>query len=270
MRTALVVAAISAFSADALAQDFRIGGELGLYHNEIGDASITFLTEVIDLDVTLFDTVAIVAAVPFVQLFAAGEGENEERFRIGNPQVSAYYQLSLELLRLRIGGGIGIPAAQVPDDLEAFTAILTYAGAAQMHGTLNIWHWTPETVPVMVPSLRIDVDLAIVSIDAGADIIVFVPIDDAAGDEVEVGVPLFAGAMVHLAMIGIGARLGAVFFPTMEEGDDKAQVSLSPRITATFEPIELEARATLNLDKPGATFDDEGVWGFFFGVHAVF
>src|SRR5687767_3120478 len=123
MRTAAVLA-LSLISVDAYAQDFqlRIGGEIGLFHDSLGDSSITALTEVIDADLTLLDSVALVGGIPFVQIFGGGE----ERFRIGNPYAAAYYHLKGEYLKLRIGADFAIPAAQLPDDEELFTALVMY------------------------------------------------------------------------------------------------------------------------------------------------
>jgi hypothetical protein len=269
MNRAIVAAALSAISVDAYAQDFRIGGELGLFHQDFGLASGTVLTEVIDADIVLVDTVALVAELPLLQIFSSAESAGTEaRFRIGNPHFAAYYHSQGDILKLRIGGGVAVPAAQLPDD-EFSGAAASYGFATAMYGLLRPWLWQPEALPIQVPSLRIGADISIVTIEASGDIVIMVPIND--GQDVEVLVPLSAGAMVHLWFLGLGGSIGAAFLPTAGEGADRLQVSLSPRITATFGPVELEARLTMNLDEPfGFAFDDGGIWGFFLGVHAQF
>jgi hypothetical protein len=264
MRT-IAVFALSLISVDAYAEDFRIGGEIGLFHDDVPVGSITALTEVIDADISIIDSLALVGGLPFVQIFGGGE----ERFRIGNPYAAAYYQMKGEYLRLRIGGGFAIPAAQLPEDEELFTALLMYGLGLSMNGVQGPWLWAPETVPIMVPSLRIGADIGILAIDGTADLVLMIPLHPDDGQDVEIFVPLSAGALVRLWVIGIGMRIGGVFLPT--DDDDKFQFSLAPVITAELGPIELEARLTMNIDEPfGFSFEDGGVWGFFLGVHAVF
>jgi hypothetical protein len=269
MRSVVLVAAISVFSAeaDAYAFDFRIGGELGLYHNDFGIDSFTVLTQVIDADLSIIDSLALTAGIPFVESF----GGDEVRFRIGNPWVLAYFQANGDTLTFRLGGGLAIPAAQLDED--SFEGFVIYQFALAMYGVQSPWMYTPETFPIILPSLRFELDLGILSIDGAADLVLLVPFNSEDGQDFEVMLPLSAGAMVHVAFLGFGARIGAAILPTGTQfgTDDKIQLSLSPVITAMLGPIELEARLTMNLDDPfGFAFDDDGIFGFFLGVHAVF
>ncbi len=275
MKPAIVVIttlSLSAAAISARAGDYRIGGEVGLYHDSTEGASLTALTEVIDADITVVDSIAIVGALPFVQIIGTGGNSTEARFRIGNPYAAAYYQMGTDLFRLRIGGGFAIPAAQLPNDQNALLAAITYSVALGMHGFQGPWLWSPETLPVTVPSLRLRVDLGLVEIQGGGDVALLIALNtDNDRDKVEVMLPLYAGALVHLGFLGAGADIGAAFFPTAGSGADKFQLSISPKLTATFGPVELETRLTMNIDHPaGFAFDQGGIWGFFVGAHAVF
>jgi hypothetical protein len=254
--------------------DYRIGGELGLYHNDLdGDGSFTSLTEVIDADLTFLDALAVSVSLPFAQIIISDGQTNESRFRIGNPTLAAYYQYRDSTFRVRIGGGIGIPAAQVPndDDEGTFLAFIVYGAGLAMHGLQSPWLWTPESLPLLLPSFRFDADLGLVSIDGRADIVLLFTLDEDFQDDVEVAIPLEAGVLVHVQFVGIGARLGLGTFPTAGDDIDAVQVSLSPRITFDLDFLELEARLSMNLDDPfGFAFDNDGFFGFFLGAHAVF
>jgi hypothetical protein len=269
---ALLVGSISSlFAADAFALDLRIGGEFGLYHNSAGSSGVTVLTEVIDADISL-ESFAVVAQLPFTQLIGTSPADDQTLFRIGNPSVLLYYQIQGDVLTARIGAGFGLPAAQLPNNGgDLFTVFGVYAAAWGMNGLLQPWLWVPEHIPLMVPSLRLSADISLVSIEVGSDVTVLIPIDDNFDDGVDVIIPSYAGALIDLGFIGFGLRLGGVLTPTANEGADKFQLSLAPRILATLGPVELEARLVMNLDEPlGFAFDDSGVFGFFLGVHGVF
>jgi hypothetical protein len=266
MRSMLLIAAISLGSADAYAFDFRIGGELGLYHNDRQLSAITGLTQVIDVDMS-FGSFALAGGVPFAETVVAGRAE----FRFGNPWVLAYYQSKGDTLTLRIGGGAAFPAAQLElgDESEGYAL---YQIALGMYGLQAPWMYTPETIPLMIPSLRIDIELGAISIDLAGDVVLFVPFNSGDGQPFELALPLSAGMMVHVSFFGFGARVGAAVLPTgTQANEDKIQLSLSPRLTAAAGPIELEARLTMNLDDPyGFAFAAHGVYAVFLGAHIEF
>ena len=261
-------------SIDARAQTtFEVGVEMGLYHNRLGDAdgSVTGLRQVIDGEVLLFDTVAISAALPFSEIILSGGGDTEARARVGNPLLALYYHLGGETLTLRVGGGLALPVANIPDDDDGLVALVVYGVGLAMNGFQDPWFWLPETMPILLPSLRISADIGLVTLDARGDVVIAVPITETDQRDTEVILPASIGALVHVYMIGIGVRFGATAIATGDDEQDKGQLSLAPVVTADFDPVQLEARLVMNLDDPlGFAFDDEGFFGFFLGVHAVF
>ncbi|HTM45144.1 MAG TPA: hypothetical protein VL137_09335 [Polyangiaceae bacterium] len=183
-------------------------------------------------------------------------------FMIGNPYAALSYLSEREALRFKIGGGVALPLVRAGDVAEYANALT----AAAMDGFQNSFLWTSRTMSLVAPMRLETGQVPIFSLD-GAPI---VGLPTGKGGDMELSVQLAPGASVYVGYSTlVGARLPLYWIPT-QSGDD-ASVALEPFVRHEIDSIFLNARLTLNLDKPlGFAFDRDGFWGLHLGGGGTF
>ena len=277
-----------------LALELGIFGDGDYLGNE--DVSVFHLSPFVRFFYPLRDNVLLSADWGFA--FASfDDGDSDESdFRTGNIFLGAHYVRHEGDLRFRVGGGLTLPIANIPDadndqELEdAFVALATYATAVAARGAWDLWLWLPETMSLVVP-FRLEKRLA-PAIELGVDaaLAMLIPIaDNEGGTDLLIQV---AGDLAFLLSqdVRLGFRLQFAWVATDDESDDapnftsmiftddddpgendELQLSFEPYVRGYLGSGFLQARLVINLDEPaGFGFDDDGVWGLFLGGGVLF
>ncbi len=80
------------------------------------------------------------------------QADPQNTFRFGNPYLAFHYQGRKGQFSYRAGGGVTVPAATLPDDInDQVAAASAYALAAAIRGNNSFWLWDPHTVSVIIP-----------------------------------------------------------------------------------------------------------------------
>jgi hypothetical protein len=276
--------------------------ELGIFADGdylgIDDFSVFHLSPFIRFFYPAMDQLMISADWGFAYAsFDDHDDHDESDFRTGNPFIGAHYVKHGRDLRFRIGGGLTLPLANIPDVErprhlnDALVAYATYATALAARGAWDIWLWLPETMSLVVP-FRLEKGLS-QSVELGVDaaLAILIPIADNDG-ETEVFLQA-AGDFAFLlsANVRLGLRLQFAWLATDDDdrfespdytdllfndddsdGDDDFQLSFEPYVRGYLgQGGFLQARLVINLDEPaGFAFDDDGVWGLFLGGGILF
>jgi len=194
----------------------------------------------------------------------------ESGFHPGNPFAAAWYVLSQPNLHVRVGAGVAVPLANIPDDnvRHAALASQTYSTAIAMRGAWNVWLHVPEELSVVVPG-RMDYTLS-PNIVLGADLGLAMVLSTSDGglaffNNDSNAVIQFGGDVAYRAgMIDAGIAVRGVWFPTID--GDKFQLSTEPFVRADFGAAFANLRMVINIDEPsGFSFSEDEVWGLFLG-----
>lgn len=187
------------------------------------------------------------------------DGTNSEGgFRLGNPYVAGHYRFASGDFYGRVGAGVGLPAARVSETslVDAAVGILGYAGALGMDGFYDTWRWLPNTLAVVVP-FRFEM-LAGEQLSLAADGALMGLASTREGGESRYAFNLAGEAAYRTNGHAFGARLQVA---TIESDGDGTQVSLVPFARIDLGTAFLNLRLLLNLGRPGASFDEGGIWG---------
>ena len=267
--TALILL-VAPLGRTAFAQfDYR--AEVGLFADSEGDASLLSISPLFEFGYQL-SVVQLNAAWGFTHLSLSDDDESESTFKAGSPYLEALYRIETDNRLMLVGLGIGIPLASLPDidsesEVEDYLVdAVAYGVAASVHGLWDMWLWTPEYLPIVVP-YRTATTMPRVTISGEAALAFYLPIGDNEGD-LEVDLQTGAEVFGDLGPVTLGGRLRTVWMITGDgDGDDDAQISLEPFVRLNLTVIAIDVALTINLDDPlGFAFEDDGIWGLHIGL----
>ena len=136
---------------------FHILGDIGLFAGKLeGDQRSIVVSPVVEMRFQL--TYNFLMQVQWGFAYANvdrdpdGDVEADNTFRVGNPFVAFHYQGKKNQFSYRVGAGVAIPVASLPDDVPSrVTASSAYYLAAALRGNTEFWLWDPHTVSVIIP-----------------------------------------------------------------------------------------------------------------------
>jgi hypothetical protein len=252
----------------------ELAGELGFAVSDIEGATGYWLSPLLGGWLRVEDTIAISVDWGFVSLSTspdptpAGSGSV---VGLGNPFVGVHSVRHHEPTELRVGVGMSVPVASLSGtDREA--AWDAYYGAMAMRGMWEWWLWVPDSMTLAVPvewDSVLDGKLewggsvslaATVILDKPQRTNVFLREDPRTADLL---IPFALYGGYRFGNVALGSHLQNVF---VASGKTELQLSVSPYLRLTLGDGHLDARFTINVDKPmGFAFSDRGFWGAHLG-----
>ena len=187
-----------------------------------------------------------------------GRFDMQDDGRFINPYLGLDWRLSsTRRVNLRLGFGVTIPAAE-NDDGEARANLLGSMGA---WGMRDPWVWPEGVTSLVVPmqgSLRAS---RYVRLLGDAALALMVRTRGQHAGQLGPAAQARAGAeLLPFSALRIGGRAGIVWLPGRD--GDPEQLALEPHVALVLPPVDLEARAVLNLDGPfGPTPEAHRQWG---------
>ena len=192
------------------------------------------------------------------------QGESDNTFRIGNPYAAFHYQGKKNQFSYRVGVGVTIPAATLPDDnAERIVAQTAYTLAAALRGNTGFWLWDAHSVSVIIPIAferrKPSGFLWGMYLDTG----VMIKINDKNNrDKKNDFIMQTVGMMGYQATdwLRVGSRVSLVLIPKFSGA--KTQLAVEPYVRFGNENAFGAIRLNVNLDNPwGFSFDKGQVWG---------
>jgi hypothetical protein len=246
---------------------FHILGEIALFAGKLeGDERSIIVSPLVEMRFQLAYNVIMQAVwgMAYANLDTE-DGDPQNTFRFGNPYIAFHYQGKKNQFSYRMGVGVTIPVATLPDDLNERLTIApsAYALAAAVRGNTMYWLWDPHTVSVIVPLAmerrKPSGFLWGVYLDTGALIKI---------DEKNARTSKTDFIMQMVAMMGyqatdwlrVGSRFSLVLIPKFRE--QNTQLAVEPYLRFGNEKAFGAIRVNINLDNPwGFSFDARQVWG---------
>ncbi len=194
-------------------------------------------------------------------------GMTTSPFRSGNPYLGVLWVHHADAYDLRLGGGVAIPLASLPDPSSGSVqlAMETYALAWGMRGGRGAWLWWPSTLG-LVPSARIDGLTGKLAWGGTLTGAVLVPTDRGrtTGLVIELtgraGYRPSPGFETGLGLSGV-AILGGSDPTASGLARDRFQSSANLYVRAGFQAGWVDVRLVMNLDRPfGFAFDEGRIW----------
>ncbi len=254
---------------------FHILGELGLFAGNLEDGQKRVLLSPL-FDMRLQLAYSVLFQITWGMSYANidnDQGESENSFRIGNPYAAFHYQGKKKQFSYRLGVGVTIPAATLPDDnAERITAQTAYTLAAAMRGNTGFWLWDAHSVSVIVPVAferrKPSGFLWGMYLDTG----VMIKINDKNNrDKKNDFIMQTVGMMGYQATdwLRVGSRVSLVLIPKFSGA--KTQLAVEPYLRFGNENAFGAIRLNVNLDNPwGFSFDKGQVWGLRIAGGAAF
>jgi hypothetical protein len=183
---------------------------------------------------------------------------------VGNIFLGASYVHESENIRLKLGGGIGVPTAQTTRIDRAFALGV----AAAMRGFQDGWFWLNDALPLVVTA-HLETRGGPVAFVGDAAPYVIVPIGDRSRADFAFQIAP-AVAVSASDEVALGLALPLFVVPTQQTGD-KAQFSLEPFLRVATGSAFLSLRLTMPIDEPlGFAFDTRKFWGLHLGLGGAF
>jgi hypothetical protein len=256
---------------------FHIMGELGLFAGTLeGDQRSIVMSPLIEMRLQL--AYSVLFQVVWGMSYANVDREDDDpdnAFRVGNPYAVFHYQGKKGQFSYRVGVGVTIPAATLPDDLDARVggaAQSAYTLAAALRGNTMYWLWDAHSVSVIVPVAferrKPSGFLWGAYVDTGAMIKISENNNRTSKTDF---------IMQMVAMMGyqatdwlrVGSRFSLVLIPKFSLAN--TQLAVEPYLRFGNENAFGAIRVNINLDNPyGFSFDDRQVWGLRIAGGAAF
>ena len=245
---------------------FHILGELGLFAGNLEDGQKRVLVSPL-FDLRLQIAYSVLFQVTWGMSYANvdnDQGESDNTFRIGNPYAAFHYQGKKNQFSYRVGVGVTIPAATLPDDnAERIVAQTAYTLAAALRGNTGFWLWDAHSVSVIIPIAferrKPSGFLWGMYLDTG----VMIKINDKNNrDKKNDFIMQTVGMMGYQATdwLRVGSRVSLVLIPKFSGA--KTQLAVEPYVRFGNENAFGAIRLNVNLDNPwGFSFDKGQVWG---------
>jgi len=257
---------------------FHILGELGLFAGKLeGQQRSIVVSPLIEMRLQLAYSVLMQVqwgmSYANVDLDPDGNIPADNSFRIGNPYVAFHYQGKKKQFSYRLGVGVTVPAASLPDDInDQVTAASAYFLAAALRGNTGFWLWDPHTVSVIVPIAferrKPGGFLWGAYLDTGA----LIKLNDKNARTSKTDFIMQMAAMMGYQAtdwLRVGSRFSLVLIPKFKEMN--TQLAVEPYLRFGNDNGFGAVRFNINLDNPwGFSFDDNQVWGLRIGGGAAF
>lgn len=186
--------------------------------------------------------------------------------RIGNPYVGASYIKDGPDFRLKVGGGLALPAFSIDSFSDVGPALAGLATRAYQES----WLWYADSVPIVAP-VHFEAPLG-TPVSFVGDAAAFFAI--AIGDrrESDFGVQLAPGFAAHAGdAVSLGARLTVFKLLIAQGSGDTSQLAIEPFVRYAADPVFASLRFTMPLDEPlGFAFDTNRFWGLHLGLGVGF
>jgi hypothetical protein len=262
----------------AHAKRFHILGELGMFAGKLeGDQRSIVMSPIVEMRFQLAYSVVMQAmwglSYANVDLDPDGNIPPDNTFRFGNPYLAFHYQGRKKQFSYRLGVGVTIPAATLPDEITAqVTAASAYFLAAAIRGNNNFWLWDPHTVSVIIPigfeRYKPSGFLWGAYLDTGA----LIGLNDKNARTSKTDFIMQMAAMMGYQAndwLRVGSRFTLVLIPKFEEM--KTQMAIEPYLRFGNDNAFGAIRVNVNLDNPwGFSFDADQVWGLRIAGGAAF
>jgi hypothetical protein len=258
---------------------FHILGEVGLFAGKReGDQRSIVVSPLVEMRLQLAYSflMQLVWGMSYGNLDRQVDGADvdpDNTFRFGNPYAAFHYQGKKNQFSYRVGLGVTIPAATLPDDpVDYTTASNTYYLAAALRGNRMFWLWDPHTVSVIVPvafeRTKPSGFLWGAYLDTGA----LIKLNDKnARTQTTSFIMQMAAMMGYQATdwLRVGSGFSLVLIPKF--GEFTTQLAVEPFLRFGSDNAFGAIRLNINLDNAyGFSFDQEQVWGLRIGGGAAF
>jgi len=259
---------------------FHILGEVGVFAGKLeGDQRSIVVSPLIEMRIQLAYSVLLqlVWGMSYANVDRSTDVDvdPENSFRIGNPYAVFHYQGKKGQFSYRLGLGVTIPAATLPESIdERFggAAQSAYSLAAAMRGNTMYWLWDAHSVSVIVPVAfersKPSGFLWGAYLDTGA----MIKIDEKNNRTSKTDfIMQMIGMMGYQATdwLRVGSRFSLVLIPKFDA--NKTQLAVEPYLRFGRDNAFGAIRLNVNLDNPwGFSFDKGQVWGLRIGGGAAF
>ena len=262
-------------SEKAHTRRFHILGELGMFAGKLeGDQRSIVMSPIVEMRFQLAYNVVMQAVwgMSYGNL-DRDQADAQNTFRFGNPYLAFHYQGRKGQFSYRAGGGVTVPAATLPDDInDQVAAASAYALAAAIRGNNNFWLWDPHTVSVIIPialeRYKPSGFLWGAYLDTGA----LIKLNDKNARTSKTDFIMQMAAMMGYQAtdwLRVGSRFSLVLIPKFKE--QNTQLAVEPYLRFGKDNAFGSIRVNINIDNPwGFSFDDRQVWGLRFGGGAAF
>jgi hypothetical protein len=261
--------------AKAHTKRFHILGEIGLFAGKLeGDQKSVVVSPLLEMRLQLAYSVLfqVVWGMSYANVDREDSGPDNS-FRVGNPYAAFHYQGKKKEFSYRVGLGVTIPAASLPDDInDQVTAASAYALAAALRGNNMFWLWDPYTVSVIVPVAfersKPRGFLWGAYLDTGA----LIKINDKNPRTSKTDFIMQMAAMMGYQAtdwLRVGSRFSLVLIPKFKE--QNTQLAVEPFLRFGNDNGFGAVMLNINIDNPwGFSFDQRQVWGLRIGGGAAF
>lgn len=257
---------------------FHILGEVGTFAGKLeGEQRSIVVSPIVEMRFQLAYSVVMQAVwgLSYANVDRDPDGNipPDNTFRFGNPYLAFHYQGRKKQFSYRVGAGVTIPAATLPDEINAqVTAASAYALAAAIRGNNNFWLWDPHTVSVIVPigfeRYKPSGFLWGAYLDTGA----LIKLNDKNARTSKTDFIMQMAAMMGYQAtdwLRVGSRFTLVLIPKFKE--QNTQMAIEPYLRFGNDNAFGALRVNVNLDNPwGFSFDARQVWGLRIAGGAAF
>lgn len=254
---------------------FHILGELGLFAGKLeGDQRSIVVSPLVEMRLQLAYSFLMQAVwgMSYANLDRE-DADPDNTFRFGNPYIAFHYQGKKNQFSYRVGLGVTIPAATLPDDInDQVTAASAYYLAAAIRGNRMFWLWDPHTVSVIVPvafeRTKPSGFLWGAYLDTGA----LIKLNDKNARTSKTDFIMQMAAMMGYQAtdwLRVGSQFSLVLIPKFRE--QNTQLAVEPFLRFGNDNAFGAIRVNVNLDNPwGFSFDSRQVWGLRIAGGAAF
>ena len=254
---------------------FHVLGELGTFAGKLeGDQRSIVMSPLVEMRFQLSYSVMMQAVwgMSYANV-DRDDAEPDNTFRFGNPYVAFHYQGRKNQFSYRLGLGVTVPAATLPEDIvDRVTAQSAYSLAAAIRGNTGYWLWDPHTVSVIIPiALERYKPSGFVwgaYLDTGA----LIKLNDKNPRTSKTDFLMQMAAMMGYQAndwLRVGSRFTLVLIPKFNE--QKTQLAVEPYLRFGNDNAFGAIRVNVNIDNPwGFSFDKRQVWGLRIAGGAAF
>ena len=246
---------------------FHVLGEIGMFAGKLeGDQRSIVVSPVVELRLQLAYSflMQVVWGMSYANLDREGDTPADNTFRFGNPYVAFHYQGKKKQFTYRVGLGVTIPAATLPDDIvDQVTAASAYQLAAGLRGNRMFWLWDPYTVSIIVPVAFERQKPSGFLWGAYLDTGTLIKLNDKNPRTSTTDFIMQMSAMMGYQAtdwLRVGSLFSLVLIPKYQE--QKTQLAVEPFLRFGSDHAFGAALLNINIDNPnGFSFDKRQVWG---------
>ncbi|MEM9188240.1 MAG: hypothetical protein AAGF12_03650 [Myxococcota bacterium] len=236
------------------------------------DLSLDVFLPSIGADFLVTETLMISAEFAVPIALQTGDGiDAQSDARASNVFLGAAYQRTIDEITFSVGGGVNLPTALLPDDLDLAEALeigITYGSAQAIRFFRNVGLYVPETLTILPLRAKLRAHFARILMAEGTlDVGILTPIEDTEARDTITAIEVTGMFGVRpVPQFSSGLRLVAVGFvggsPNGRTGEeDRFQSSMELFVRGNFGAGFVMGTFGLALDEPlGFAFDDNGWW----------